>query len=230
MLILCLLITKKKLHEISLQKIVLFSHLFENWLGIGTTGFQDQMSSVYGGCALYQWGGDFFNLSNNIHKREVISNNETSKKISKRLLLAYTGEPHPPNVKKEIKYLNKDTQEVWKKVSLLAKNFFHSLKKENWEEASRILKKENELRSTINKNVLSNKTRELIKIANKNNIGCRFVGHGHGGYAWAISTKEKIRTLKNQWNKTVTLWDEGDVFFPRVANEGIKINDKRKFK
>ena len=221
-------VLKLKGLEVSKQirdKVLLFCHLFENWLGFSSTGFHDQLAAIWGGANLWTWGVDFQQDGLVYQKYKLLSSKDSSL-INERLILTFTGESHKAT-KMELhsKLLSEHELKPWYTISQLAKYFSSVLETKDWESAARFLNKECDICAEIAPNCISKRAGLLIKIARNEGVGSRHVGHGHGGCVWALGDKNKIANTFTEWKAQSDKWVGAWTIYPGMAEKGLVINE-----
>lgn len=207
------------------DRILMFCHLFENWLGFSRTGFHDQLAAIYGGANLWTWGA-FFGKQNFIYQKSKLLNRSDCEYYDKRIILSFTGEAHKPTKFGSVPFvLNEYSRRLWLKLSALTEQFSIALRNKDTKRASELLNEECDLRVRIDPLRVSTKSRILIDIAKKNKVGSRYVGHGHGGCVWAIGSKNGIRKTLSEWRSILKKWPNAWAIFPNLEEKGIIVHE-----
>jgi D-glycero-alpha-D-manno-heptose-7-phosphate kinase len=201
--------------------LVLIAHLFENWLGYSSTGFQDQLAALHGGANLWTWG-THFESSMPIYSKDSIMPEGGAEELGRHVLLCYTGQSHRRNRSgKQFRGLSDKEVPQWTKVSYCTDEFAAALKNSDWISAGRLLNAECNLREQIDPTCLSRRAKLLVAAGRECGLGCRYAGHGHGGCVWAIGKEDSIRAVNDRWRQMIRQWKGAWVITPKIAAKGL---------
>ena len=189
--------------KLSGRDILYLGYHLEGGISGGYCGIQDQAAAVFGGVNQWRWT---YGSRNSQFKRESLLNNEGQKELSKCLLVAYSGKSH---VSVQINrswidhFLSGITRAGWIKANDIVHKLAQAIKRKEWNRAANLLKDEMRLRKEITPNALIPITQKLVDQAEMTGCGARFAGAGAGGTIWALGEKDKIKELRNIWNRTL---------------------------
>jgi len=215
------LISKLRLGIICEQdypSLCLVAHLFENWLGFSSTGFQDQLAALHGGANLWTWGTELDSGVLRFYKRTPILPSGGAAELDRHILLCFTGQRHRPSrMRRQATRLTGDELKRWITVSQHTDNFAVALQNSDWSGAAQHLNAECDLREAIDPACLSNRAKLLVHAGRHPGVGCRYAGHGHGGCVWAIGEEKAIAATDETWHRIARNWKEAWVIMPKVA-------------
>ncbi len=186
-------------------------------------GFQDYLASTYGGVNLWLWPRK--KIKKPFIRKKILEKSDFDK-LSKSILIAYTGRTHeskdinPRFVKeyKEKKFVNE-----WKKIAELAFEFSEAIAAGNFKAAADILNTESEIRGRLADGIFNKGGKELIEAAAQDNCGAKFAGAGAGGCIWAIGEEKNIHRLKKKWKNILATFQDACILKSDVAKSGMTI-------
>ncbi|MFH1481817.1 MAG: galactokinase, partial [Pseudomonadota bacterium] len=188
---------------LSPKEILYLGYHLEDGISGGYCGIQDQASAVFGGVNQWRWtyGNQAFPF-----RRESLLDGKGQRELSDRLLLAYSGRSH---VSARINrswindFLSGKTRSGWIQANHIVLKLAQAIKGKDWDLAASLLREEMSIRKEITPNALIPVTENLIDQAEGVGCGARFAGAGAGGTVWALGEMNKIRKLRELWNKTL---------------------------
>ena len=181
------------------KHILYLGYQLEDAVNKGKCGIQDQAAAVYGGVNRWVWK---YSTPTTPFKRESLLNSDGRRQLSERILVAYSGLGHNSsriNQKWVNDFRSGKTRAGWEKVNAMVQDLGDAIRKKDWNEAARCLRKEMALRREITPDALIPLTEDLILMAEELGCGARFAGAGGGGAIWALGEKEKIMKLRKRW-------------------------------
>ena len=165
---------------------------------------QDQAAAVYGGVNGWLWN---YSSREMPVKREKLLDNTGMRRLSKSILVAYSGKWHVSASTNRLwlkNFLEGRTRQGWLEANAVVRELIKSVKSMELQESVRCIKKEMKIRRRITPDAMIPETSELIKVAEKAGCGARFAGAGAGGSVWALGEPEDIFLLKKRWNKELS--------------------------
>ena len=208
--------------RLSSQEILYLGYHLEDGVSGGNCGIQDQAAAVYGGVNRWIWcyGNRSFPF-----KRESLLDLKGRKELSKRILVAYSGKGH---VSSRINrtwisaFLSGITRAGWVKVNDIVNGLAQAIKEQDWHAAAGLLRCEMAIRKEITPEAQIPITADLVGQAERMGCGARFAGAGAGGSVWALGEKDRIRDLKERWEKRLTSVKDALILECRVDPGGVK--------
>jgi D-glycero-alpha-D-manno-heptose-7-phosphate kinase len=205
---------------LSSKDILRLSYHLEDAVSPGKCGIQDQAAAVYGGVNLWTWRyGD----RTSPFLRQRLLDARGQKEMSKRFLLAYSGQSH---VSARInrgwihEFLSGKTRAGWIEANDIVKRLAKEIQAMRWNHAARLLRQEMSIRRHITPDALTCLTESLIGQAEAAGCGARFTGAGGGGCVWAIGESGRIETLKEIWGRTLASIKGGRILECGVEPKG----------
>ena len=227
MTLLCASLLSAEQPELSDSEIKLraakISVMLENGL-FAPTGYQDQLSSIYGGVQLFHWKV----LEAIPFMREELLPEAFHEELSSRLLVAFAGERHSSADATELMMRSfkrgGDERKKWLKTNTFTVAFAAALKERNWNDAIAAINQANELRCELVPTVLSGRVAALRQVCQAHAAGFGLAGAGAGGCAFSLSsTTEASQTLEQEWRRLITQFGEGDVWRPGISG-GMQVH------
>jgi D-glycero-alpha-D-manno-heptose-7-phosphate kinase len=204
------------------RKILHLAYYLEDAISGGNCGMQDQAAAVYGGVNQWKWQyGD----RTTPYQRISLLDREGQKELSKRLLVAYSGESHVSTTtnRKWIKdFLSGRTREGWVKVNQIVHQTARAISRKDWRQAALMLQEEMALRKKLTPEALIPITDKLIEQAERVGCGARFAGAGAGGSLWAIGMIKDIRRLRTLWENTLRPVKEAEILTCEIDPLGVR--------
>ncbi len=217
---LCILIGEKR--RLTAKEILHLGYHLEDGVSSGKCGIQDQAAAVYGGVNRWIWrygkGVDFF-------KREPLLNRIDQNRLSKRILVAFSGKSHVSLRINQMwinDFLSGKTRTGWVKVNSLVRRFGDALMKRDWSKAARLLREEMAVRREITPDALIPITEKLIDQAETLSCGARFAGAGAGGSVWTLGSVSKIQLLRKSWESTLGSSKNGKILECSIESKGVR--------
>lgn len=211
--------------RIAKDDLLHLAYHLEDGLSGGNCGIQDQAAAVYGGVHQWRWRyGDRKALV----EKEALLDREGQKRLSRRLLVAYSGKSHVSSTtnRKWIRdFLSGRTRAGWVEANKIVHCFARAVKAQDWQQAADLLRKETALRKEITPEALIPETDQLIRQAEEAGCGARFAGAGAGGSLWAIGEKARIDKLREIWKKTLSEMPEGVVLSCGIDPTGARMHN-----
>ena len=190
--------------RLSGRELLHLGYHLEDGISGGNCGMQDQAAAVYGGVNLWRWR---YGERNSLFKRELLLDINGQKELSKRILVAYSGKSHVSarmNRSWILDFLSGKTRTGWLKANDIVNRLAGAIKCRHWRKAAGFLRDETAIRKEITPNALIPITEELIHRAEGAGCGARFAGAGAGGSIWALGEINRIRDLREIWQKTLS--------------------------
>lgn len=188
---------------LSRREILTLGYHLEDGISGGNCGMQDQAAAVYGGVSGWYW--NYSNVKSPV-TRESLLDSAGMRKLSERILVAYSGIWHVSIMTNRIwlnNFLKGTTRGGWLKANDIVKELISAVKSMEWKAAVRCIREEMRIRKKITPDALIPETCNLVKEAEKLGCGARFAGAGAGGSVWAIGEEDDIARLKKRWEKSL---------------------------
>jgi len=131
------------------KEILHLAYHLEDGISGGNCGIQDQAAAVYGG--VHQWEWRYGNRTAPLQKNSLLDG-EGRKRLSKRLLVAYSGKSHTSSLTNHqwIKdFLSGKTRPGWVKANEIVRQFGEAVKAWEWNRAASLLREEMSIRREI---------------------------------------------------------------------------------
>ena len=189
--------------KISQKKLALLAFKIERKILKQPVGYQDQISSSYGGITKQVY------RKNKILITKMKLNKRLKTIISKNFLLVYTGIQRDS---KKILYLqekltkqnNKNIIENLNKIKQNGRKVYNLIINKNLSGYGKYLTSHWEAKKKLNKKTINRKTNKIINLCLKNGAeGCRIVGAGAGGYVLVYGRKLQKITNRLSYKKIV---------------------------
>ena len=203
-------------------EILHLGYHLEDGVSGGYCGIQDQAAAVYGGINRWTW---FYGKKGSFLKRKPLLNVKAQRKLSKRILVAFSGKRHVSSRVNRAwvnDFLSGKTRAGWMEVNNVVGLLAEALEKEAWDKVAGLLKEEMAIRRKITPDALIPITEKLIDQAEKMGCGARFAGAGGGGSLWAVGEKDRIRDLRGMWDKTLAPVGGGRVLECAIDPNGVR--------
>ena len=204
------------------KEILHLAYHLEDGISGGNCGIQDQAAAVYGG--VHQWEWRYGNRTAPLQKNSLLDG-EGRKRLSKRLLVAYSGKSHTSSLTNHqwIKdFLSGKTRPGWVKANEIVRQFGEAVKAWEWNRAASLLREEMSIRREITPEALTPFTKKLIEEAEDVGCGARFAGAGAGGSLWAVGKIEKIGQLKGRWGTTLAQVNGAKILDCKIDPAGVR--------
>jgi len=206
----------------SKKEILHLAYHLEDGISGGNCGIQDQAAAVYGG--VNQWEWCYGNQTIPFQKMSLLDG-EGRKRLSKRLLVAYSGKSHTSSKTNNhwIKdFLSGKTRPGWIKANEIVRQFGKAIKAWDWNRAAGLLREEMSIRRKITPEALTPTTKKLIEEAEDAGCGARFAGAGAGGSLWAVGKIKGIDQLKVRWRATLAQVKDAKILDCKIDPAGVK--------
>jgi D-glycero-alpha-D-manno-heptose-7-phosphate kinase len=210
---------KKKMPR---KDILYLAYHLEDAVSGGRCGFQDQAAAVFGGVNQWNWR---YKDRVSPYERVPLLDRKGQKKLSERLLVAYSGTTHvsaQTNRDWVQDFFSGKTRAGWVKVNEIVKKFATSVMEQDWKRAVSYLKGEMNLRRELTPEALTPVTLTLINQAQDKKCGARFSGAGAGGCVWSIGEACDVRQVKKVWAKTLEPIEGATLLDCEVDPDGVK--------
>jgi D-glycero-alpha-D-manno-heptose-7-phosphate kinase len=203
------------------KEAAMLAHAIEQSIAGVPCGMQDHLAAAYGGVNAWHWKGGF---GPQPIMRELLVPIEKSVAFSRRILVAYCGEPHHSsdiNGTWVQDFLAGKYRSIWAEIVKCTQQFIRAVADEDYRLAHQAMNRETELRCEMTPHVLDDMGRRLVDATIQHGCGARFAGAGGGGCVWALGDPEKIATLKNLWQQLLSSRPEGKVLETSVDTTGV---------
>ncbi len=203
-------------------EILHIGYHLEDGVSGGYCGIQDQAAAVYGGVNQWDW---HYGETSSFLKRRLLLDARGQRELSKRILVAFSGKRHVSSRVNRIwvnDFLSGKTRAGWMKVNSVVCLLAEALEKEAWDEVAGLLNEEMAIRRKITPDALIPVTDRLIDQAEKMGCGARFAGAGGGGSVWALGEEDRIRDLREMWDKTLAPVRGGRVLECAIDPRGVR--------
>ena len=209
-------------NEVKIQSAKI-SVMLENVL-FAPTGYQDQMSSIYGGVQLFRWKI----LEAIPFQREEILPENLHNELESRLVLSFTGEQHSSSDATDLMMESFKKggleREKWLETNKSTVYFANALKDRNWVNAIEALNRANGLRCELVPDVLSVRAAKLKQACYNRKSGFGIAGAGAGGCVFALSpTIESSDALEQDWKELIGQFDGASIWRPKISPRGMRI-------
>jgi D-glycero-alpha-D-manno-heptose-7-phosphate kinase len=177
-------------------------------------GWQDQYSSVFGGCNIIE-----FNKKNNLVYNVNLNKNILSE-LEQRIFICNTGLSHKGSfIQKNNKISNKLFYNFVSKNKLIAEKIKTLILKGDLDKLGEVIQEGWELKKKVSKYMLNNKINSLEKkLLNSGASGCRLLGSGGGGYMlFYVNTNQRPNFLRSLKSFKI------DYFSPKFDNDGLYV-------
>jgi D-glycero-alpha-D-manno-heptose-7-phosphate kinase len=204
--------------------IALLAYKIEETTAGVPCGSQDQLAAAYGGVHVWYWQD---RPGQSHYKRKVAVKKETHKELERRLLLAYSGNPH---VSKDIngrwvqQFLAGKNRDRWREIIDQTHRFTAALADRNYRQAAEYMNRETAIRRELTPDVLDNVGEKLVETALQNGCGARFTGAGGGGCIWALGGIENIDRLRPLWEEFLSTRKEAGLLNVEIDTKGVVVH------
>jgi D-glycero-alpha-D-manno-heptose-7-phosphate kinase len=177
-------------------------------------GWQDQYSTVFGGCNLMEFESNFNLVHNLILPGNVLD------ELERRIVICDTGLPH----KGEAMQINNDVsnkkRDYGKKIKSLVFEIKSQLIRGKSNYLGELIQKTWELKKKLNKNMTNSKIARLENKLYKSNLasGCRLLGTGGGGHMLFFVKPQNWVSFLNEIEKLKI-----NYFLVKFDNSGLKV-------
>lgn len=177
------------------------AHAIEQSVAGVPCGRQDQLAAAYGGVNAWLWTGG---PDGHAYKRKVPVDPHDYPALSRRILVAYCGQPH---VSKDINgawvraFVAGTDRRIWQRIAAHSRTFVDALAQGRLDAAKAAMNAETELRREMTPDVLDDVGRLLVDKACEMGCGARFTGAGGGGCVWALADPADIANLRSAWQE-----------------------------
>ncbi len=193
----------RKIH-FSRRDILNLGYHLEDGISGGNCGMQDQAAAVYGGVNGWSW---CYSDRKMPVIREKLLDSSGIKRLSERILVAFSGKWHVSAMTNRIwmkNFLEGKTRNGWLEANAVIRELISSVKAMEWQEAVRLLREEMKIRKKITPDAIIRETSDLINEAVKSGCAARFAGAGAGGSVWALGEPSDIDRLRNRWERNLS--------------------------
>lgn len=200
------------------SRLATIASALERSIGASVTGFQDQLAALHGGANLWVWTPRSFDLP--FHRIRVRLVPDTSL----RFLLAYSGQQRSSSdmtARWLHGFLLGSTRHLWIEILESTRDFATALLEGNWAKAKNALEREISARLRLDPAALTDRTRRLFRIAQRNGCVPRIAGGGQGGFVWAFGEPNEISHLQIEWEENVP--PGGFILRPKLATVGLRV-------
>ena len=204
-------IQNKKLSRYEISELAFQAERIE--LGI-SGGWQDQYSTVFGGCNLMEFESNF----NLVHNLTLPGN--VLDELERRIVICDTGLPH----KGEAMQINSDVsnkkRDYGKKIKSLVFEIKSQLIRGKSNYLGELIQKTWELKKKLNKNMTNSKIVKLEKKLYKSKLasGCRLLGTGGGGHMLFFVKPQNWASFLNEIEKLKI-----NYFLVKFDNSGLQV-------
>jgi D-glycero-alpha-D-manno-heptose-7-phosphate kinase len=157
------------------------------------------LAAVFGGVNAWHWRVD---RGLPAYRREPLVAHEQLETFSRRILVAYCGQPH---VSKDVngtwvrQFLSGRHRGIWHDIVAACRDFIRAVAQGDMDLARQMMDRETDLRLELTPDVLDEMGQTLVAEARRLGCGARFTGAGGGGCVWALGAAERIDRLRPQW-------------------------------
>lgn len=185
------------------------AHAIEQSVAGVPCGQQDQLAAVYGGVNAWDWLAEPDNIG---FKRHQLVPAGQCDDFSKRILVAYCGNPH---ASKDIngtwvrQFIRGEHRDIWHQMARYTHQFVAAIAERDFSKALDAMNRETSLRRQLTPDVLDAVGVQLVDAAVSGGCGARFTGAGGGGCVWALGDEHQMAGLRPIWQDIVDR-QEGD--------------------
>ena len=186
------------------KDILNLGYHLEDGISGGNCGIQDQAAAVYGGVNGWLWR---YSDRKTPAVREKLLDNNGMKRLSERILVAFSGKLHVSAMTNRIwlkNFLEGKTRSGWLEANAVTGDLISAVRAMEWKEAVKLLKAEMKIRRKITPDALIPETSGLIKAAEGAGCAARFAGAGAGGSLWALGEPDDIEGLRIKWDNMLS--------------------------
>jgi D-glycero-alpha-D-manno-heptose-7-phosphate kinase len=204
------------------KEMALLAHAVEESVAAVPCGRQDQLAAAFGGVHAWHWNPTPQGLR--IEREALIKRNQGIE-FQRHFLLAYCGVPHASkdiNGRWVRQFLSGKNRTEWLEIARCTKKFIDALKRCNYKEAAKAMRRETAVRLELTPDVLDEVGRELVAAAGRCGCGARFTGAGGGGCLWALGPGEDIARLKPAWQAVLGGKKTADLLAAEIDFKGVE--------
>lgn len=204
-------VQNKKLSKYEISELAFQAERIE--LGI-TGGWQDQYSTVFGGCNLMEFERNF----NLVHNLSLPGN--VLDELERRFVICDTGLPHKGEAMQINNYVSSRNKDYGKKIKSLVFEIKSQLIRGKSDNIGELIQKTWELKKRLNKNMTNNAIQKLENILYKSKLasGCRLLGTGGGGHMLFFVKPQNWFSFLNEIKKLRI-----NYFLVKFDNSGLKV-------
>lgn len=204
-------VQNKKLSKYEISELAFQAERIE--LGI-TGGWQDQYSTVFGGCNLMEFERNF----NLVHNLSLPGN--VLDELERRFVICDTGLPHKGEAMQINNYVSSRNKDYGKKIKSLVFEIKSQLIRGKSDNIGELIQKTWELKKRLNKNMTNNAIQKLENILYKSKLasGCRLLGTGGGGHMLFFVKPQNWFSFLNKIKKLRI-----NYFLVKFDNSGLKV-------
>jgi D-glycero-alpha-D-manno-heptose-7-phosphate kinase len=204
-------VQNKKLSKYEISELAFQAERIE--LGI-SGGWQDQYSTVFGGCNLMEFERNF----NLVHNLTLPGN--ILDELERRIVICDTGLPHKGEAMQLKNNVKSKTKDYGKKIKSLVFEIKSELIRGKSDNLGELIQKTWELKKKLNKKMTNNVILELEKRLHKSKLasGCRLLGTGGGGHMLFFIKPQNWFTFLNEIKKLRI-----NYFLVKFETSGLKV-------
>jgi D-glycero-alpha-D-manno-heptose-7-phosphate kinase len=212
---------KKAQIRLTKKELLYLAYHLEDAIGVSFCGMQDHAAACYGGVNKWIWS---YHPAERPYQRQALFKQKDHRRISRHLLLAYSGESHNSveiNLRWVNAFLGGRDKHQWLKLIGYVNDFACALLNQDWDAAVNALNKEMEIRLTLTPEAMIPITEELLRTAHDAKCAARFAGAGGGGCFWAIGNAPNIQNLIPRWRQILDNSPDGRLLSNKIASQGV---------